>query len=399
MHGFGPVSQAQAGTGVWSDDGFSALWHNPAWLRRVSEQRFFVGWESTQVELDARTPRRSDYELDHAENGTLYGLVAPLFRQAEYGLIFGVGASVPGDLVARARIPYADELQAPLLIDHLDSLNLNFGAAFGTERWSVGVGALVLASLAGTIDVGPGTDGTLATDVRTRLAPTVAPVVGASWSVSERVRLALSGRGALRSDVRFVLRAHDLGSLVLPPIHVAGVAQYDPAQAAFELGVALGPVRLAPALGFKAWSALDGFLYQTVECPASDPECDALPATRVSLSNVWVPRLGVTLPLTIAERGDAELRAGYAFEASPLPDQSGVSNYWDNDRHVVTLGYGIRFGSDANPMRLDLALGRHFLLRRVHFKDERVPRSNPGAPFASVTGSVQTFALALGVGF
>ncbi|RLB57646.1 MAG: hypothetical protein DRI90_17760, partial [Deltaproteobacteria bacterium] len=66
----------------------------------------------------------------------------------------------------------------------------------------------------------------------------------------------------------------------------------------------------------------------------------------------FVPRVGVEYvagsfgsPRKVhgAERALVQLpvRLGYAYEPSPVPDQVGISNLIDSDRHTLTVGAGI----------------------------------------------------------
>jgi long-chain fatty acid transport protein len=53
-----------------------------------------------------------------------------------------------------------------------------------------------------------------------------------------------------------------------------------------------------------------------------------------------VPRLGLEYRLPLSPDFDLPLRAGYVYEHSPVPPQTGVTNYVDTDRHVLSAGTG-----------------------------------------------------------
>ena len=63
----------------------------------------------------------------------------------------------------------------------------------------------------------------------------------------------------------------------------------------------------------------------------------------------FVPRVGVEHRLVTSETWDLGLRAGYLFEQTPVPDQSGFTNLLDNDRHVFSVGAGVRL-TDLEPL-------------------------------------------------
>ncbi|MDD5713161.1 MAG: hypothetical protein PHY31_10465 [Smithellaceae bacterium] len=60
--------------------------------------------------------------------------------------------------------------------------------------------------------------------------------------------------------------------------------------------------------------------------------------------DTYVPRIGIEKKilsgagLGLGYRGDVTIRAGYGFWKSPVPEQTGVSNFLDNDRHIFTVG-------------------------------------------------------------
>jgi len=58
-----------------------------------------------------------------------------------------------------------------------------------------------------------------------------------------------------------------------------------------------------------------------------------------------VPRIGLEFDPT----SRLALRCGYFYEPSPIPDQTKISNYLDNDRHAFSFGLGYTF---MDPLRV-----------------------------------------------
>jgi len=91
-----------------------------------------------------------------------------------------------------------------------------------------------------------------------------------------------------------------------------------------DFGVAYEPNQ-ASTLSFDLcwlnWSRFKDFWHKTPEPKFKD---------------TFVPHLGIEyLPIPrLAVRG------GYYYEMSPVPDQTGTSNYIDNNKHVISLGAG-----------------------------------------------------------
>ncbi|MCB9763374.1 MAG: outer membrane protein transport protein [Alphaproteobacteria bacterium] len=64
------------------------------------------------------------------------------------------------------------------------------------------------------------------------------------------------------------------------------------------------------------------------------------------------------------------VRLGYAYIPSPVPDQTGRTNYMDSDRNVLAGGAGLEIHNrGVGPVRLDVGAQRHALATRTVNKD------------------------------
>ena len=79
--------------------------------------------------------------------------------------------------------------------------------------------------------------------------------------------------------------------------------------------------------------------------------------------DILVPRMGIE-----GRIWDLFLRAGVAYEKSPVPDQPGRTNYVDNDRLLLTLGMGVRPKFFNLEFDISLHLQAHFLFERTTHK-------------------------------
>jgi long-chain fatty acid transport protein len=180
--------------------------------------------------------------------------------------------------------------------------------------------------------------------------------------------------------------------VTLPELSIGGAAHYDPAELHAEWRHDFGTeraTRVALGLTYRRWSAFPGWLSQTVTCET--PGCSSLPKERVSLDDTLVPRLGVEQELELAP-AKFSFRAGYFFEPSPLGEQRGAANRFDNARHALGLGYGLAL----DRFSLDLAYQLQLLVPREHVKEASVPAENPGSPRVSSEGEVHLLSLAFG---
>jgi long-subunit fatty acid transport protein len=86
----------------------------------------------------------------------------------------------------------------------------------------------------------------------------------------------------------------------------------------------------------------------------------------------WVPRIGVEYVLPAAgsmrkvagEEGmrravEIPLRAGYVYERSPVPPQTGLTNFVDTDRHTISVGTGVILNAPGKELAGSLRLDVH----------------------------------------
>jgi long-chain fatty acid transport protein len=400
--GFGPREQAMGATGAASGGGFGATFTNPALLSLGRRRQVSFGWQAARFDLRAEGPNAPGALHEEGLAGSFVGAVLPVpFGGALRDRIaLGIGAFTPSELIVRARVPYPEAPQFPVLADRAQCLSLSLGAGADLGAgWRVGAGAQALAALVGTVIVRTEATGRTGTVVDDQLVATYAPILGVAKELGRGWSAGITFRGELDAEFDVAVRVQDLGSLTLPELHIAGVAQYDPLQVALEVAREAGPLVVTGGVTFKRWSAFDGWARPTVSCPAEKPDCAALGTAPAGFHDTPVPRLGVAWRLLERARASGELRAGAFFEPSPAPEQTRESNTWDSDRLAVTLGWGSRLGGLDDPFRLDVYWQHHVLFERTHTKDADVDPSNAGAPTVTTRGSVDVTGFVAGVEF
>ncbi|MCA9598343.1 MAG: outer membrane protein transport protein [Myxococcales bacterium] len=399
--GFGPRSQAMSGAGPAVARGFSATYENPALLARMHHRELTLGFQAVRFSLRAQGPNAPGRLSEEGVSGSFIGAVLPLPFGGilEDRLTLGLGTFTPNDLIARARLLYPERLQFPLLTDRAQTLNFNMGLGVDLGHGiQIGGGALALAELVGTVVVRTDSSGRVGTTVDDQLIATYAPIVGVAVDLGT-TDLGLTWRGALEGDFDVVVQVYDLGSLTVPDLNISGVAQYDPMQLQAEVAQEVGDFTVVGGATWSHWSAFEGWRKATVECPPTQPDCAALKAQPVSFHDIVVPRIGGMYGWSLSDSAHAELRAGYAFAKSPLGPQTGPSNYFDNDRHVLSVGYGVELAEPLPPITVDAFYQLHLLAPRTHEKRADVPADNLGAPQVKSSGTVQNAGVFLGVKF
>lgn len=373
--GLGARSSAMGATGAAAAEGYEAVHANPALLSLSRERRLTLGLAGAIFDL-----RAGDLRLSYAPlRGSLIGATVPIpFGGALADRVtIGLGFFAPFDVVVRGRILYPETPQFPLA-DRTQSVAVQaaLGARLG-RGVRVGAGFAALAALSGAVTVATDASGRVGTLVEDTLVASYGPILGASYDVGA-YRVGAAFRGALVGRFNVVIHAEDLGGIAVPPLHIAGIAQYDPAQIALEVARVKGPWKVAIGATYKRWSDYPGALEATVRCPEVDPEtgepfagsCAAPAPADPGYSDTVVPRAGVERSLALGRGATAHARAGAFFEPSPAPEQTGASNVYDNARVALSAGYGLALSAPLPRLTLDLFGQVQLLLPRAHRKRE-----------------------------
>lgn len=98
--------------------------------------------------------------------------------------------------------------------------------------------------------------------------------------------------------------------------------------------------------------------------------------------DILVPRIGVEY--THRSSGffkQSQYRVGYLYHPSPVPDQTGDSNFVDNNRHLFSLGWGLGFSNpwrEGDLVELDLFGQYNWLKSRKITKNTTTTVGAPG---------------------
>jgi hypothetical protein len=403
VFGFGPRTMSMGGSGAAVGRGFEAVWGNPALLSAVHQRELNLGFLGARFDL--RAPERIDY---NPLSGSFIGAVLPV----PFGgvlkdrVTLGLGFFTPFDVIVRGRILYPEKKQF-LLADRTASVAVQVALGIDIGHGvRVGGGFAALAALTGSVLVATDASGRIGTVVEDTLVAAYGMILGASYE-RKGYRVGVTFRDELSGRFNVVIDVRDLGQIVVPPLNISGLAQYDPLQVAIEAARIKGPWQITAGVAIKAWSLFPGPAEATVRCPEIDPDtgepatepCGALVPAPVNFSNTVVPRIGVERTLELSPKVDMALRAGYFLEMSPAPEQTTSSNLFDNTRSVVGLGYGIELKPPMPRIRFDVATQVQVLHPRTHTKSAEVSPDNPGAPSVRTSGFVYAGAATVGVGF
>lgn len=390
--------------------GYESVYGNPALLAGKDQKReLTLGYLGAHFDLRAGADgeKRLPYDgLFGAYIGAL--LPIPFGGFLKERVTLGLAFFTPFDLIVRGRILYPEKPQF-LVADRTQTVAVQ--AAVGLDIGHgirIGGGFAALAALTGSVLVATDASGRVGTVVEDTLVASYGPLIGASYDVNEQIRVGLTFRGTLVGHFNVVINVQDLGGVVVPPLNISGVAQYDPWQIALEGGWFKGAWTLAAGLTLKHWSAYPGPPEATVRCPeGNDPltgmpfegACTAPSPEPPNFSDTVVPHLGVERTIPFRPGVAGHLRGGYFFEPSPAPEQKGASNLFDNARSAFSLGYGVELSAPLPSLRVDCFGQFHLLHPETHTKDPSVSPENPGAPSVKARGLIAAGGATLTVGF
>jgi long-chain fatty acid transport protein len=118
-------------------------------------------------------------------------------------------------------------------------------------------------------------------------------------------------------------------------------------------------------------------------------------ASKASFKDITVFRYGMQqeFPMRAKLLKKLTLREGYQFHPSPVPDQTGDSNFLDNDRHMFSGGLGFTLPSplrENDTLDIDLFFQYNWLKKRTVVKDTS---TRVGAPGYETSGSILLYGL------
>ncbi len=401
--GFGARAPALGSAYSAVADDSAAGYYNPAGLARSRDMRIDLGYQAALPQLRFS----GAVQPVEATRGMAAGLVVPgdLFG---VHLAFGLTLFLPDQHVTRLRTLRYEQPRLQLYDNRTQRLFLAANLAVRIVKGLyVGAGLTFMSrtsgdvSFQGNVTVGDAERSALKTAIEVNLVAVRYPQAGIAWEVNEFLALALVYRHSFILDVdqRFQINA-DLGNPGQVPI-AKGASLVEQAQSVdlFQpwqvvLGGALRwpsypRLLLSADLTFARWSDMPvpagrltlmldiGSLNSFVHLPP--------PPTYPSpgFHDILIPAVGVewrALDSACKDRLALDLRAGYRYEASPVPGQQGASTFGDADKHTFSLGAGVElrrlFSVLPKPIELDAFVAVTYLPERDFNKDD--PRSLVG---------------------
>ena len=330
LFGFGARTSALGATGVAHATGYETAWHNPALASTIRQNKLTLGYGGAVFALDVVGAGLPGRVGTRAANGFLIGGDVPIpFGGALRDRVgIAIGFQTPSDVVLRGRVLYPEKTQLPLLGDRAQSLTVRAGVGadigYGVR---LGIGIAALAEIEGKVVAATDVTGRVGAQVENELVATYAPTFGATYDVpgSSKVRIGAVYRGELDARFAIMVDGSRLSSLTIPRFNIAGIAQYDPAQAALEVARVDALNVLAAQVVYKRWSDFPGVLEPTVICEEGGPGACGLVPPRIAWRDTVAVRIGAEQGWELAPGLVVRTRGGGFVETSALPSEVPAS--------------------------------------------------------------------------
>lgn len=392
QYGFGSRSAGMAGAVTADAKDFSAGFYNPAGIVEAPGIELSLGYMYNVQNLRVGG---LDNEVDDV-HGIVFGLVAP-GSILGVPFAFSVGVHLPDNGLSyinarRQGVPRWELYDTRTQLLYLE-------ACLAVRPWSWlevggGIGYLTATrgafGIRGRADIISPYDSQLEHEVDADLTAVRYPQAG--------IRLLLEGWGALgvtyrgQSNLDLNITAVldgvvDFAGIEVPLLYeleARTFAGFTPQQVAMGITFTrFEDLSLNFDLTWVNWAAYESptaelFARLEAEPPPGTPvelPDEPLPTEILppDFSDRFVPRAGVEYRGARFSSVEVPVRVGYAFEASPVPDQPAVQNLIDADRHTVTVGLGLLlkepFGDVLGAISLDAHGMFSVLPERVFLKD------------------------------
>jgi len=354
--GRGP-GMGNAQTAASADTG--AHYYNPAILATFGDIRIDVGYQYADPhlainDLDTNVNTSRGLAAGVSVPGNVRGLV----------LAFGAGVFLPDEQVTRTRTLQGDQPRFVLYDNRPQRLFMGANVAVRVvDGLYVGGGIGYLSSttggvqLSGRLGFPNAVDSDLALAIDVDLKTVRYPQAGIFYRATPWLDLGFAYRGGFVLNVDLAVRIEgDVGPDGAPPVVDDGYIDvlsrfqdlFQPEQFAIGANARItDDLSIAFDLVLHRWSAFDNpTAVIDIDLDLKDfnefvdiPESPPLPEP--NFNDIIVPHLGVEWRATHGRHADWTVRAGYTYEPTPTPEQSGEMNFVDSNKHTGSAGVGV----------------------------------------------------------
>ena len=392
-YGFGSRAAGMGNAHTALAEDFSGVYYNPAAMVLSERPSFGLGFVYNHIGLSTTglTKNGTAFDLQDIDplHGYSIGICLPLKGNLRGKAAVGIGAFVLGDwyyaktrsqelnepefVVDQVR-PRRQETIIALAYRPLSILSFGFGIHLTPHAYGNTLLSLDLPLLRGESGSPPP-----AFLVNWELRSKLAFAAGIHLNFSEKFRAGLNFRDGI--DLLYSIPV----DMELTNINILGIDSQT-AQTQVTSHINFTPRHINIGLFYapipRLSLAADLFWYQWSEYPNPAPTLEivsdlgtvAIPENPdPDFSDTFTPNFGVEYILSPL----ITLRGGYSYIPSPVPEQSGETNFLDGDRHLLTLGSGIFFRDPFDLFSRKVRMDVHF---QYHLIGGREVRKNTATP-------------------
>lgn len=376
----------------------SSLYYNPAALAEIEDVLVTLSYlhADQHLSIDGK-----DTDVD-SQSGLVIGTVIParsLKVKASGGALF----FIPDKRLARYLLMPKDRPRFVLYSNDAQRMVALFPVAVQLTPWlAVGAGVSLLVDMTGEQDIFVSEKWTNVPSVGSHtedFRPTFSPYGGIMIKLRDRVRLGVTYAEKSEFNVKitpvvilpdmYVYEAMPVPLIRQTRIDAIGeqASHFSPGRLTVGASVEVSSrLRLSSSLSWVRWSQYEEYTPRVTLKLSGPPgnladwvDIIEYPIPRPGFRDILVPAFGLEYRALSMRHVDLDLRCGYFYRPTPVPDQTGVTNFVDSDTHVPSFGVGVTlkdlFRVLTKPITCDAHFQYHILTRRKTIK------ATPADPF------------------
>jgi long-chain fatty acid transport protein len=366
--GLGSRSAAMAGAMTAVADDFSASLYNPAGLTDAGHTEISLGYFHATPWMETYWGEQWWNADEDTVSGIVLGLVFPAVKFLGLEFVGGLGLHLPDKRVARSlMLPY-DQPQFVMYGARNQRTVILSPNALRIFSWlSIGAGFQMFLDTSGgpafeLIQERPDNAGKYSEGrISSSQKPKFFPFAGIMVEPGKEFKLGFCFRDKqeITLDVPLQIRIEAL-QIGFPELHLElpaslldmstpAVLFFSPRQYAFGISwEPLDHLLLAADLTFMQWSEFinpspDGYSIYYGGLAILLRQNPNFHMPQGNLKDTWVPAAGVEYRALNTDHVELDLRMGYRFRETPVPEQTGRSCFMDSNTHIITGGVGLTF--------------------------------------------------------
>jgi long-chain fatty acid transport protein len=396
VFGTGPRAIAMGGAYAALGEDIAGVYYNVAALTQVERLEFELGYVYGEPHITINGARQN-VDLNHGTNLGGVGSTVVLGHR----MSIGANVFMPDDHMMRFLVLPINHAHFTLFANANHTIVSMVGGGFEIFPWmSVGVGTSILANNIGGVNFAINETKPSRGSLNSNIGNYFSPIAGLWFKPTDWWRIGVSYREKL--EMRLVLP----NTITIPPVTGfpnSGVpilresymtilaytwSHFSPRQ--FEFGTAFKPIErlvLSADLTYMQWSQMRtdapySFVYLTGGLADAFPtKIGPLPEgphARDTLN----PAAGVEYRAVSGDWATLDVRAGYHYRATPIPAQTGQTNYLDSSAHIFSAGLGFAIFNVFEALPRPLSLDAYFQYQKL--EDRTFHKKNPTDPIGDM---------------